>query len=596
MSLHSRLRISLNRVVFTHVISFSLEEKVGQHAVFHLSVRAKTLERQLQGLSVIETSQNFLGQSCKLEIEDSKGFGYNLLRFEGIVTDVKGKKGNESGGAGDIINFVGMSHSVFLEDGPGLSSYLDKPLSMILQDKIRHYTNAFVKLKVQLQNDPVLPYTVQHEQSTFAFFQHLAAKNGEYLLYNNNTLYFGTPNIGDEVVLHYGKDLKDFELGLGIRPQNFSFYGSNYYTESTVKSNDASPNATAIGYIDAANSGSNAIYRQPNQRLFSTADTPLLQQKSDTALAMQKRLAEQQQISLTGRSSNTGISLGKIIRIHSDDGSFGSYRVTAVTHHYERQGTYSNTFTAVPLDIDIYPLTDVALKVASPIQVAKVKRVDDPEGMSRIKVQFPWQVQYNQTTPWLQVATPYAGGDRGLVMLPEVGDEVLINFKFGNVEAPFMQAALFTGVNKHSAWQTKNNAIKGITSRSGHSIVLEDTKGGEKITISDKNNNVIRIDTIQNSIEISALEDLSINAKNININAAEHMQITVGKDLTKSVGEQLNIMAKHKNVVIEKNLSVSTEKQEMVSEEMTLSSNSKNLTLVSGKMVDIQSSEKVKLY
>jgi uncharacterized protein (DUF2345 family) len=125
---------------------------------------------------------------------------------------------------------------------------------------------------------------------------------------------------------------------------------------------------------------------------------------------------------------------------------------------------------------------------------------------------------------------------------------------------------------------------------------LEDTKGGEKIVISDKNNNIIRFNTVTNSIEIAALEDLSITAKNISINAAEHMEISAGKDLTKSVGEQLNIMAKHKNVVIEKNLAVSAEKQEMVSEEMTLSSNSKNLTLVSGKMVDIQSSEKVKLY
>jgi uncharacterized protein involved in type VI secretion and phage assembly len=333
-----------------------------------------------------------------------------------------------------------------------------------------------------------------------------------------------------------------------------------------------------------------------NQRLYSTYEDSNLQQRIDTAVALQKKLAEQQQVTLHGESTNTGISLGKTITIESADGTFGSYRITHITHTCSYKGHYRNTFTAIPLEIDIYPLTDIAIVNKAQAQIAKVVDNADPNGLSRIKVQFPWQKMYSQTTPWLRIATPYAGGDRGFLFLPEVGDEVLIGFENGEVERPFMQAALYTGVNKHSGWQSQNNGFKGMTTKGGHVIELKDTPGGEMITITDKNSNAIRIDTANNTIEISAMENMSFNAKNIAFNASEEVSVNAGTNMVTRVTETLSVNAKNASEMLEENKTLVAKEILGNADKVRLESAKDNMELVSAKMVDIQASDKVKLF
>ena len=50
----------------------------------------------------------------------------------------------------------------------------------------------------------------------------------------------------------------------------------------------------------------------------------------------------------------------------------------------------------------------------------------DPEGMHRVKVRLP--VDSEIRTRWCRVVTPMAGAARGLVILPEVGTEVLVTY------------------------------------------------------------------------------------------------------------------------------------------------------------------------
>ncbi|WP_010520525.1 type VI secretion system Vgr family protein [Aquimarina agarivorans] len=490
-----------------------------------------------------------------------------------------------------------MSNSILLDDGSNIDSFLEKSVSDIIEEITKDYNSSEFSIRVQPENDTLLSYSVQHHQSTFQYLQYLAATQGEYLVYSRDTLHFGKPDLGDEIPLNYGVDLKDFSLGLTVNPLHFNYYSNDYTSESTIETSSNSIASSASGYSAFANNVSKQFFhKKDNKQIFYGFESQQLQQQLDSSVALQKKLAEQKQVSIVGKSTNTGVSLGKIIVIKSNQGDFGRYRVIQIKHSYKQGGTYTNNFTAIPLEIDVYPLTDIDLMHPSHPQVAKVIAVNDPNGMSRIKAQFPWQKMYNKTTPWIRVATPYAGGDRGFHLLPEENDEVLIGFENGDVERPYMQSALYTGVNKHNAWQSENNDFKGLTTKGGHVIELNDTKGGEMITITDKNGNKILIDTANNNMEISALENMTLSAKNIKISASENIEVSAGKDMTNSVGENLNMMAKNKNIVVDKNLMVSTEKQEMVSEEITLSSNSKNLTLASGKIVDIQSTEKVKLY
>ena len=523
MSLQTELQIAISGTIFKVIETFSLKEQVGQHALFKATVRGNAVEQHLEGDTILERSKAFLGERFVFEINDVGGIGRTMISFEGKVTQVKGKKGNDYSGLGDFIEFTGMSNSILLDDGPHMDSYLGRSLSDIIDNATQRYYAQEAKPVIQPEQDSILAYSVQHNQSTFGYLQYLAATQGEYLLYSKNKLYFGKPNLGDPVTLRYGVDLKDFSLGLSTVPLQFNYFSNDYTSESVVKVSSKTAQTNARGYTASATAASQKLFpTSDHQQVYYGFESNRLQQQLDTAVTLQKKLAEQQQVSLVGESTNTGVTLGKIIKIKSKAGSFGSYRVTQVSHSYRRGGTYSNSFVAVPLEIDIYPLTNVGAMHSSHPQVAVVKDTKDPEGMSRIQVQFAWQKPVAETTPWIRVATPYAGGDRGFHFIPEVGDEVLVGFENGDVERPYMQAALYTGVNKHNAWQSETNDFKGFQTRSGNQVLLNDDNGS--VTIADPSGNVVVMQG-NGEIIIQAPNKLTLASKDIAILGSNSINI-----------------------------------------------------------------------
>lgn len=61
----------------------------------------------------------------------------------------------------------------------------------------------------------------------------------------------------------------------------------------------------------------------------------------------------------------------------------------------------------------------------------------------------------------------------------------------------------------------RNNSIKSIITRSGHTLIFDDTEGGENIILKDKSGNELMFKTSEESIEITAQESLFLNAKKI---------------------------------------------------------------------------------
>ncbi|RLI48197.1 MAG: phage tail protein, partial [Candidatus Thorarchaeota archaeon] len=109
----------------------------------------------------------------------------------------------------------------------------------------------------------------------------------------------------------------------------------------------------------------------------------------------------------------------------------------------------------------------------------------DPENLYRVKVKFPWLSEDNETD-WIRVATLMAGPERGSFFLPEVGDEVLVAFEYGDINAPYVIGVLWNRKQKPPETNSdgKNN-IRKIRSRSGHEIIFndDDTSKKEKLEI-----------------------------------------------------------------------------------------------------------------
>ena len=181
---------------------------------------------------------------------------------------------------------------------------------------------------------------------------------------------------------------------------------------------------------------------------------------------------------------------------------------------------------------------------------------DEEEGLGRVRVKFPWMGGSGESY-WARVATVMAGEDRGTFFLPEVGDEVLVAFDHGDINHPYVIGALWNGVDTPPETNAdgKNN-IRKIKSRSGHEIIfddnheqnsekitihtnaghtilLDDSAGAEKIEIKDKtDNNKITIDSVQNSINIESAMQLKIKANVVEIEGTTSLTLKSNAALT----------------------------------------------------------------
>jgi uncharacterized protein involved in type VI secretion and phage assembly len=186
------------------------------------------------------------------------------------------------------------------------------------------------------------------------------------------------------------------------------------------------------------------------------------------------------------------------------------------------------------------------------VAVATVTANDDPQGLGRVKLNFPWR-DASFTTDWVRCVAPMAGAARGAYFVPEVGDEVLVAFDRDDVRKPYVLGGLWSDTDKPpDANSSRKNDHRVIKSRKGHMLQFDDSdaKGvvtiqlsdGKKVEIDDDgiritdNSNSITIDTKGGSISIEASASLSLKAPKIAIEASASLELKGGGSLSASAG------------------------------------------------------------
>jgi uncharacterized protein involved in type VI secretion and phage assembly len=181
----------------------------------------------------------------------------------------------------------------------------------------------------------------------------------------------------------------------------------------------------------------------------------------------------------------------------------------------------------------------------SGVVVGVVTNTQDPDGLGRVKVRFPW-LSDSEESFWARVATPMAGKDRGFYFLPEVDDEVLMAFEHGDARFPYVLGALWNGQDKPPEKNDDGgNNIRSIKTRSGHVIRLDDTDGKEKIEIADKTGkNSIVFDTAKNTLTITSGQDVILSATQGSIKLdAQKIQIKASADVAIEAGAGMDVKA-----------------------------------------------------
>ena len=251
---------------------------------------------------------------------------------------------------------------------------------------------------------------------------------------------------------------------------------------------------------------------------------------------------------ITAESQVPTLRIGSVVSLYSSflervgnlsEESLGNFIIIEITHEVSQGSYYKNRFKAIPATIKALPSPKVRMPLAE-TQMATVLSNADPEGKGRVRVRMNWQTDGMQTG-WVRVMTPDGGSssdvksNRGFVFIPEVGDQVLLGFRHGDPARPYVMGSLFNGTTGRGGLE--GNHMKSLTTRSGHTIKLNDSLSSLGITIKDIKGNSIHIDSVGDDIIINAKRNITINAgETFTVNARE-MEVNIDRDIIEKIGK-----------------------------------------------------------
>jgi type VI secretion system secreted protein VgrG len=618
MALQTITNIKIGEIRIANFNKLEVFQTIHDHHTFSFEVRQDLLVEEFK--SVMPFSQKLYGEKISIEIKpiegledliigaDSKDY---IMQFYGIVTEVKLQKSRIKD-VEETIVIKGKSTTILLENGPECNSFTNMSLNDIVK-KVKSDCDIDIDVRpFYLDN---LPYTVQYNESNFAFLNRLAKRNGHWFYYNGRTAIFGSPGgVGATPKLMYGINMQDFDYTLKLIPALFKVIENDnndgqYKTDETLKYRKE-----ADGFHQNFLNRSNEVFNK--ETIIQLNQTPVggSGRRSSEEYAKNKmRSVLSGLVEIKASSEVPGITIGNEVRVIGVDMQLeSSYRVTQITHICDDGGGYENHFTAVNFNGSVFsPETDPDLVPYCKSQTAIVTANADPDGLSGIKVQMPWQAAKGETTPYIPLMQNYGGDARGAHIIPEIGDTVFVDFQGNNAELPIVLGTM-TSRKEKSGYSTPNNDIKAVMhSRSGNRIINDDATGditiesqkGETIAVIHGDGN-IRFKAPKN-IELEAGEDIVMKAgKNIKIDAKEDIEVDAGYNISQEAQNDIyvnangNIMERSDNrtELVDKDFSRTSDSSNEIASKASLYSHEEDMTIQSGKQVRINSTEKSNLF
>ena len=555
------ITISVGKKSLSSFISLQIEQNIGKHHRFQMSVELETGSNRY--VHNINSSKDWLGESIVVKAA-------NTPIFVGVVTNVQlHREGSDFG----CIIVSGYSATYRMETAHSCFSWNDRTIGDVVKKLCE-------QAKVQLELNPAFKETkdfiCQYEESDFDFIRRLAHQYQEWMYFDGTKLIFGKPRkLADPIILEYGTTLSSLDIGLQTLARSEQVF--SYHSGADREMQRMTPDL-AYGHDKLAGEAFRASLGMFSKPARQHA-LPRISDESELINYMgRKQAAETAETHyITAESQVPTLRVGSVVSLYSSflervgnisKESLGNFIIIEITHEVSQGSYYKNRFKAIPATIKALPSPKMRMPLAE-TQMATVLSNADPDGKGRVRVRMNWQTDGMQTG-WVRVMTPDGGSskdvrsNRGFVFIPEVGDQVLLGFRHGDPARPYVMGSLFNGTTGRGGLE--DNHKKSLITRSGHTLSFNDNVNGDwSIIIKDVAGNRICLNSANRTINISAIEEINLTSKNINIKAKENVTITAGKDYSSSVdgnytnyvmGELQQNIEKNKNEIISGDTSV----------------------------------------
>ena len=508
--------------------------------------------------------------SLETDIVEDLSFSLNQektakISFSGFIYSASGTRS----GTTYTVDVEARSWEALLDDNPNCKSFEEKTLNDIINDVVDEYRTR-INPKISPRFTEPIAYCVQYNETNYQFLQRLARRYGEWLFNDGTKMVFSQiKNLEtDTIRLNYpSKDIPSYNIDLRMQPVAFNHVTSSYNAYDSTKKDGLSEMQRPYNELgdSAFEASQNCFTKQTLQNLHSGgfADEDGRETILNVSTKTQARGEKAEMLVYSGNTYCSKLKIGSTLIIvdnYISDNIFSQKSdveqceilITELVHSFSAEEIYSNHFVGIPSACDYPPYSNSDVYPVAPSCRAKVTDNEDPMDLGRIRVQFDWQAQLdeNMMTPWLRIAQPYAGGGKGFSFIPEIGEEVMVDFEGGNAERPYVKGTLYNGVDdvdgKWVANRNSHNQVKAIRTRNGHTVEIHDEGNDGYIRIYDneKENYILTFSTDRKLIMLQSTGNIELYAKNdIIMHAGHDITATADHDITETAHNDMFLAA-----------------------------------------------------
>lgn len=332
-----------------------------------------------------------------------------------------------------------------------------------------------LNLKCDMDAGPQHALLLQHGISDFQFLQKVALDAGLYLLLEGETLRTVTlAGAGEPVKLGDDNVLFNCTVDIGserIR-RNSQFLALGPVDFDVVKGEASQPRTAQER---APSQFSDLGERIRSQTFVADIETAKAISQSDL-----DRGAAFGTIATGLVNGNVAIRAGGLIELVGVAADAdGRFVVTSVLHSIDAERGFLTEFSSEPPPV---PMPGCPPTFA----VGQISATNDPEKHGRVRARLP--ALEGLETGWMQVVTPGAGEDRGIVALPRTDDHVLIAAPDGDLAQALVLGGLFGKRNRPEGSDDNTFILSAdkdqmLMVEAGNGRVALRTAGGDSIEL-----------------------------------------------------------------------------------------------------------------